>query len=47
MKYIATLLLMVLITGCATAITEEEIAGYKETCEKHTTTVVEILDAEF
>ena len=27
--------------GCATAIPEEEIAGYRETCEKHTTTVVE------
>ncbi len=27
--------------GCATAIPEEEIAGYRETCERITTTVVE------
>lgn len=27
--------------GCATAIPEEEMASYRETCERHTTTVME------
>ena len=29
------------LIGCATAIPEVEIAGYRETCETYTTTVVE------
>ncbi len=43
MKYtlILTLILLLLVMGCATAIPEEEIAGYRETCEKHTIAVVE------
>lgn len=42
MKYISTFLLMIFITGCITSpITEEDILGYKESCEKQFITVVE------
>lgn len=42
MKYIATLLSIIFIAGCATnLITEEEIVGYEKACERNTTIVVE------
>ncbi len=39
MKHTIILSVILLVAGCATAIPEAEIAGYREICEKNTTTV--------